>query len=297
MYYTINEEAARRAKEANSFDDYKTGSATAQYKTAVDKAAAMAAAQKSKVDPMYHDKIDELLDRYARKLAENLNAGYSIAARCPSVLIAGPSNFPVRKKEKQNAASDRNMQEWNEIQSILDKMRSVGTGGIQSNDPQAVEKLEEKLESMRELQETMKAVNAYYRKSKTLDGCPGLSVDQIERMKVSMKRDWRTDPKPFESYELTNNNANIHRVEERLEHLRKVKQAEPKEVETAGGVRLVENTEDMRVQLIFPDKPDEATRSILKSNGFRWAPSCGAWQRQLTANGIYAAKQVFAKIS
>ena len=27
----------------------------------------------------------------------------------------------------------------------------------------------------------------------------------------------------------------------------------------------------------------------LKSNGFRWAPSVGAWQRQLNDNAIYAA--------
>lgn len=32
-YYEINEEAARRAKEMNSFSDYKTGSATAEYRT------------------------------------------------------------------------------------------------------------------------------------------------------------------------------------------------------------------------------------------------------------------------
>lgn len=296
MYYTINEDAARRAKEANSFDDYKAGTATAQYHTAVDKAAAIAAAQKSKVDPMYHEKIDGLLDRYARKLADNLNARNAIDARVPSMLITGGGNFPTAKKEKQNAARDKNMGEYMEIKGLLDKMRSVGRGGIQSGDPQAVEKLEKKLESLRELQETMKAVNAYYRKNKTLDDCPGLSVDQIERMKVAMARDWRADPKPFESYALTNNNANIHRIEERLEHLRKVKQAEPKEVEAAGGVRLVENTEAMRVQLFFPDKPDEETRSILKSNGFRWAPSCGAWQRQLTQNGVYAARKVLEVI-
>lgn len=27
----------------------------------------------------------------------------------------------------------------------------------------------------------------------------------------------------------------------------------------------------------------------MKSNGFKWAPSQGAWQRQLTKNAIYAA--------
>ena len=70
-YYPINEGAARRAKEMNSFSDYKEGSATAEYRAMVDKAAAIAEKQKSRVDPMYHEKIDHLLDTYARKLAEN----------------------------------------------------------------------------------------------------------------------------------------------------------------------------------------------------------------------------------
>lgn len=82
------------------------------------------------------------------------------------------SNFPVRKKEKQNAAADKNMQEFTEIQGLLDKIRSTGMGGISADDPNAVSKLESKLAKLEALQETMKAVNAYYRKNKTLDGCP-----------------------------------------------------------------------------------------------------------------------------
>ena len=67
-YYPINEGAARRAKEMNSFSDYKPGSATAEYRHYVDKAFALAQEQKKRVDPMYHEKIDSLLDTYARKL-------------------------------------------------------------------------------------------------------------------------------------------------------------------------------------------------------------------------------------
>ena len=137
-YYTINEEAARRANDMNSFRDYKAGSATAEYRRMVDAATELAERQKQRVDPMYHEKIDRLLEIYCRKLAENMNASYSIEARCPSILISGGGNFPVRKKEKQNAARDRNLEEWNYIQGLLDKIRSVGTGGISSDDPQAV---------------------------------------------------------------------------------------------------------------------------------------------------------------
>ena len=37
-YYPINEETARRAKNANSFSDYVPGSATAAYREMVDRA-------------------------------------------------------------------------------------------------------------------------------------------------------------------------------------------------------------------------------------------------------------------
>ena len=64
-YYPINEEAARRAKNANSFSDYVPGSATAAYREMVDRAYALGEQQKGRVDPMYHEKIDGLIDRYA----------------------------------------------------------------------------------------------------------------------------------------------------------------------------------------------------------------------------------------
>lgn len=120
-YYPINEAAAKRAKQAISFSDYKPGSATAEYRHYVDEAAELAARQKKRVDPSFHEKIDGLLDAYARKLAANMNKGYEITARVPSIMIAGGSNFPVRKKEKQNAAADKNMEEYREIQGLLGK--------------------------------------------------------------------------------------------------------------------------------------------------------------------------------
>ena len=97
-YYPINEDAARRAKQANSFSDYVEGSATYSYQRMVDRATEIADRQKARVSEEYHEKIDGLLDSYARKLADNLNRGNEIDARVPSVMIAGPANFPVRKR-------------------------------------------------------------------------------------------------------------------------------------------------------------------------------------------------------
>ena len=292
-YYTINEAAAKRAKDMNSFSDYKQGSATAEYRHYVDEAVQLAERQKQRVDPMYHEKIDSLLDTYARKLAANMNKGYEIDARVPSILIAGGSNFPTRKKEKQNAARDSNYREWQDIQGLLDKIRSTGMGGISADDPQAVQKLEKKLESLEKSQETMKAVNAYYRKHKTLDGCPHLSPEQLEKLKADMASSWHLEDKPFATWALSNNSAEIRRVKDRIKSL-----SQQKEIGFVGwefdGGKVEANTEANRLQIFFEDKPDEATREALKSNGFRWSPKAGAWQRQLTSNAYYAADYVKA---
>lgn len=290
-YYPINEAAAKRAKEAISFSDYKPGSATAEYRHYVDEAAELAARQKKRVDPSFHAKIDGLLDTYARKLAANMNKGNEITARVPSIMIAGGSNFPVRKKEKQNAAADKNMQEFNEIQGLLDKIRSTGMGGISADDPDAVSKLESKLAKLETLQETMKAVNAYYRKNKTLDGCPHLSPEQIEKLKASMSGSYRANPKPFESYQLSNNNAEIHRLKDRITALTRRKELGYVGWEFDGG-RVEANTADNRLQILFDEKPDKEIREELKGNGFRYAPSAEAWQRQLNDNAIYAADRI-----
>ena len=290
-YYSINEGAARRAKEMNSFSDYKPGSATAEYRHYVDNAFEIAQTQKKRVDPMYHEKIDSLLDTYARKLAANMNHSFAIDARVPSILIAGGSNFPVRQKEKQNAARDSNMQEWQYIQGLLDKIRSTGMGGIRQDDPQAIPKLQKKLDGLVKAQETMKAVNAYYRKHGTLDGCPHLSPDNIENLKADMASSWHYEKKPFQSWELSNNNAEIHRVRQRIESLTRAKETVYVGWEFDGG-HVEANREQSRLQVFFEDKPDADARQQLKEHGFRWAPSVGAWQRLLNGNAYYAADRI-----
>ena len=67
-YYNIDEEIARRAHEMMSMRDYKPGSATEEYRVAIDEAAALVERKKQMVSPYYHQKLDSLLDAYARRL-------------------------------------------------------------------------------------------------------------------------------------------------------------------------------------------------------------------------------------
>lgn len=298
-YYTIDEAAARTAHNMNSMSDYIEGTQTARYKGCIDRAAEIAEVRKKRY-PEEAERIDYLLDKYARKLAEWYNKESAVESMCPSVLISGAGNFPVRKKEKQNDRRDALMQERERIDAILSRIESAGSDAIKSGDAQALEKLRLKLEKLEDLQETMRETNAYYRKEKTLDGCPYLTPKQIEKAKENLPEKYETGYNPFVSWQLSNNSAEIRRIKERIAQLEKVK-AEGTQEHTddelgVEGLRIVENTEAMRIQLIFDGKPDEETRSLLKHWGFKWSPSFGAWQRMLNDNGKYAAKKVIEKL-
>lgn len=162
---------------------------------------------------------------------------------------------------------------------------------ISSGDPQALEKLTVKLDQCKELQATMKEVNAYWRKFGTCKGAPGITDVQAEKLEKKIETGYSWEKQPFTSYELTNNNAEIKRLEKRVQELTYNKEVGFSGWEFEGGYAEA-NTEMNRLQLYFDEKPDDSQRIVLKSHGFKWAPSQGAWQRQLTDNAIYSARRI-----
>lgn len=297
MYYEINENTARRAKEMNSYFEYNEGSATAGYRADVDEVVQLAERQKKRVDPEYHEKIDYYVDLYARKMAENINKGNEIDCRVPSIMVAGGSNFPVGKKAKQNAARDRNMEEWKRIQGIKDKIRSIGTGGIRSDEANAIEKLEKKLAKLQKAQDRMKGANKAIRLKDVEKGNLKLSeIGYTDKEIEDLRSPDFAGRIGYPSWMLQNNNANIRRIKKRIEDLKAEQESEPIEDQEYDGFTLHEDTDLMRIQFLFDDKPDEETRAVLKANGFRWSPKNKAWQRLLNQNGRRAAEIVLKEI-
>mgnify|MGYP001098943468 CR=1 FL=1 len=287
--YQINENMAARAKSMMSFNDYKKGSATNEYRKLIDEASTIAEQQKSKVDSMYHEKIDYYFHLYARKLAQNLNGFHEIGTRCPSVMIAGGANFSVKKKERQMNAYRKNAQEYEEIQEILYKIKGIGMGGISSDNPKAMEKLKEKLFTLEQNQEQMKQVNAYYKKHKTLEGCSLLSEAEKKRLTSYIEKDYNAEKRPYNSFTLTNNNAKIKHTKQRIAELEKKDFLKGWKFESG---EVVANKEVNRLQIVFDEKPEEELRAKLKLNGFKWSPSQKAWQRLLNQNAVRAVKRI-----
>ena len=293
IYYAINETLAKTAHDMMSMRDYEKDSKTEEYRRYVDEAYDLAD-RVVKERPLQGERVYSMADRYSRRMAEYINRDSSIGCMCPSVLISGSGNFPVKKKEKQVQAWDKNHQFYQETQKILLKIESAlyGKDVIKSGDQDAIERLEEKLESLKETQERMKAANKAIRMKNVKKADEelmnmGYSEEQIQNLR---EPDF-CGRVGYPSYMLQNNNANIHRIEGRLNQLRAVKEKGTKETEFKL-FKVVENAESMRLQIIFEDKPEADVRTVLKKHGFKWAPSQGAWQRMLNPAGKYALNQV-----
>lgn len=296
-YYQIDEQAARTAHYMVHMSDYNPGSATASYRAAVDEAAALVEAQKAKVSPYYHDKLDNLLDRYARRLAEWTNDYNRNQASYPSQFISGAGGFDMRKHNKQMAREDTLWKEYDEIKGLLHKIESVGTGPVDLTDPHARETLTDQIQKLQKQLEDCKALNAYYRKHNTFKGFPDMTADAAEKLSACFADTRQRCPwidKPFPDYELTSLRGKLKRLQARLDELNKLQDAaqQPADSIKFDGGEIVRNAVLNRLQIIFDDIPDPATRSSLKSHGFRWSPSNKAWQRQLTDNALYDAKKI-----
>lgn len=288
-YYQIDDAAARVAHNMNSFREFRSDEPG--YRAAVDEVWELAE-EKAEAMPEIAEKAYGLADRFARKYAEWINEGYRIDSMCPSVMVSGGANFPTGKKRKQNQARDRHIARREEIERIKERLRKLGTGGIQSGDPAAVEKLKAKAAHLESKQEAMKDANRWYREHGTIDDftceVAGIADEARDNLRI-----WGRAP--FPPYALSNNLAAIRRARARAEELRRAKANPPGErVTSINGepCTVVEDAGDMRLRVVFEGKPDQGTREILKRGGFRWSPRNTAWQRQFTDNARRALAEM-----
>ena len=156
-------------------------------------------------------------------------------------------------------------------------------------------KLEAKLAELQALQERMKAANKIVRKYKAEPQNGMMALEQAGFTAGQAKGLFEPDfcgRLGFPAYALTNNNGNMARVQARIATLKRNATRETKEEQRPDGIRIVQNAEINRLQIFFPGKPPVNVRATLKQYGFRWSPSEGAWQRQLSNGAIWASTQV-----
>jgi hypothetical protein len=160
----------------------------------------------------------------------------------------------IRRKTAQAIES------WEKSEYYSRRAASVGSGGISSDDPDAIAKLKAKLAELEATHAAMKAANKKARGT-------------------------------YPAYALQNSNANLRRVRERIAHLEKAATRETKVIKL-DGLTIRHDAEENRVMLLFDQKPTPAILALCKKHGFKWSPSRQANVRFFSNAAIYAAEVI-----
>lgn len=162
---------------------------------------------------------------------------------------------------------------------------------ISSDDPNAATKLQAKIEQAERKQETWKKINKFVRKDDRAGLAEmGLSESTIAELFTPDFAGRIGIP----DYQLKNNGANLRRMKQRLAKLECLAERESVGY-TISALRVEEDADANRLRLYFPGKPPSSIRQLLKSRGFRWARSVGAWQRMISNAARYEADYIAGK--
>ena len=178
------------------------------------------------------------------------------------------------------------------LQDEAERLRSRAVSATEnrsifSDDPEASEKLETKIARLKERQRVMVEVNKRIRTEKPLQDL-GFSEEDEAKLR---KGDF-VGRKGFPAYSLQNNNANIRRLEKRLQEVNRKQTETLPEDQEMNGIRIVQNGDENRLQMFFPGKPAAGIIERLKRSGFRWSPFNGCWQRHRSNAATYYAQEI-----
>lgn len=258
------------------------------------------------------DSLEQELQAFLAKLPEEVREHYeqayiakystwlSAMSRCFSQIITGAGGWnaaTLRRHERTNAAEHNartRLDEWAEkvVKRCNRQHRLTGWD--------EVERLQDKVERLKTLQEMMKGANKVIRSKKLtdeerIDELVALGFTEAQATQLTTDDGSAWWGRGFAAFQLSNNNAKIKDAQARIDRLTAMLGKEDTEEEYSWGTLAMCYSEE-RVRFIFAEIPSAETRSLLKGNGFKWSPNNGAWQRQLTPHALYATKVILEKL-
>lgn len=198
-------------------------------------------------------------ERSSRYSNSNANRILQIAPGQP--ILVGHHSEKKHRKLIKRAQDDirKSIEEDNKSKFYKERVITAENSKvIYSDDPQAINKLKEKLE-------------------------------RLENERASIKA------REHSTWELTNIGATIRETKKRIERLEKLDNIDFKEINLENG-KVIHNKEINRIQFLFDNIPDEEIRKTLKSHGFRWSRYEKAWQREFNFNCIRATRSIVKEI-
>jgi hypothetical protein len=235
------------------------------------------------------DVDEEKQKEYQKGFEQHLRAYLGAKSRTASPMITGPANFPVERNRKAMNSERKRFEEFEEFRRKA-LSRAINGPRVPRTPTSELEKCQAKLATYERNHELMLNFNKMLRKEKSSKAyktsgedegamvgrialAAGLSQELATEL-ISYRR--HSGSFGFPGFHLTNNKAEINRLKGRV-------------IELSAKVEIY--AED-RIQIVLEERPSNELKEKLKRRGFRWAPSQGAWQRQLTRNAIGDAKEI-----
>lgn len=192
-------------------------------------------------------KAEERANQYSNSKANRI---LSMTPGQPIIIGHHSEKMARRLHEKAWQDIGKSIEEDKKSEYYKDKAKSIENSNvIYNDDPNALQKLNEKLE-------------------------------YLEKQRELIKTD-----ENHTGWQLQNIGARIRETKRRIARLEKLECIEFTDREFEGG-KIIHNKEINRIQILFDDIPSEEIRSHLKHRGFHWSRRESAWQREFTENAI-----------
>jgi hypothetical protein len=262
------------------------------------------AAARGESPSSYAAKRAARVDRMRSKSARLASAADSAHARARGIADRIPMGQPILVGHRSQKRHERDLERMrrsftksvaltNEASDLARRAdRAERSTAVSSDDPEAIDKLREKLSKLSAGRERMRAANVAIRAGGDVVGALGALGFCESQAKKLLERDF-AGRVGFPDYALRNAASEANRLERRIQDLAKRATA-PAAADVAIGDARISEAEN-RVRVTFPSVPPESVRRALKSAGFRWAPSVGAWQRHASPGARYAAERALTQ--
>lgn len=246
----------------------------------------------------YEEKQQARRDYYLARAVAASRASNSAMKSAEQMASRIPFGQPVHASERGyrgriDSTIRRAVSLDNKAQYYADKAAAVGKGGISSDDPDAVQKLQEKLAKLIEKQALMKKVNTLI-SNNDIEGIKTLGLSENEFNTVTTP-DHRGRA-GYREFELINMSANIRSVKKRIAALESAQTFDFPTIE-GDGWRCSLDKDENRFVFDFDSIPPEEKRDLLKRNAFKWSRVRKAWVRKFAGNAsLFAAKRIIAAL-
>ena len=269
------------------------------------------------------DRLESAADTAASAAAKSAKAARAVADRIPfgqPILRGHHSEGRHRRDADRIERGTRRAAELDaRAEELRDQAAAVGTGGISSDDPEALVKLRAEMVEVAAAHERGLALNRAFKaeikargagKDSTLErialhqarldaidaACETAAIPPDERAghrRTIELCSWMTVP-----YQASSGSSSLRRIEARIEELER-ERAIPAAAEVRHddlGLAVIDRPEDNRTALRFDALCSDEAVKILGGEGWRWARSTKTWQRQRNQASRYSLERVLVAL-